>query len=190
MFKLFLSSVLAVFITPTAFAFSFSSLFFPKHHAQHAISSLEKQIQSAGYTNFSGKWQGTCSIQSESDPLVIDLEIYNDETMLTVGDHDGDVSFEIGGASSHARSSRWLHDFSFETVSWSQDKTSLMLHGRDLETSGTDGHLYTYLYMLSLSLENDQLRMAYDSRYFNDLVQYDESHNTCILSRVDINQTK
>ena len=65
-----------------------------------------------------------------------------------------------------------------------------MLHGRDLETSGTDGHLYTYLYMLSLSLENDQLRMAYDSRYFNDLVQYDESHNTCILSRVDINQTK
>ncbi|MFZ4077472.1 MAG: hypothetical protein ACOYKA_05750 [Legionellaceae bacterium] len=180
MYKIVLSLCCVMFFSCSSFAspgFKFMPL---KPHPVLAPTFKQTYAPSVEATDFSGSWHGECQLDDESSP--IDLMILQGPSSLSITSHDGEDTYEIGDLKTRGVSSQSMYDFSLDTLVWNRDKTALVFHGRSIAT-GAASDIFTYFDKLTLSMEQEKLKLAFEVVWFNDMTQYYQNQGTCLLSK-------
>lgn len=151
-----------------------------KPHPVLTSSLKQTYALSVEATDFSGSWHGECQLDDESVP--IDLMILQGPSSLSITGHDGEETYQIGDVITRGVSSRSMYDFSLDTVVWNADKTALVFNGRSIAT-GAASDIFTYFDKLTLSMEQEKLKLAFEVVWFNDMTQYYQHQGTCLLSK-------
>ncbi|MDF1757574.1 MAG: hypothetical protein P1U74_04685 [Legionellaceae bacterium] len=186
MFKkvLFVLLVVVCFISSSYASFSYKFVKV-KRSPKPLLELNNAQIRSTLFTDFSGDWNGECTMKTDtsSDTISVELSIKQDEHSVEIKDHDGTYLYQIDEITNNTKSYQGLFHLSFETMRWNEDKTKLIFNARDIETSSSGKYTYTYFTTLTLSLENGNLCMLIDGRDFDGMTPYFNSSASCTLSK-------
>ena len=181
--KSVISLILGACLSAPSFASNVFQFLESKQTVHHSHPAQGATIQSNEYTNFTGSWHGTCAGDDETDDL--SFTISNDGFYFRIiGQEQVQDLYVMGDVTSKSTTANWGTVTEFETMDWSQNKTVLILKKQSI-TKMDDWPITTYVSKLALSMQNDKLILAWDSRSLADNELDGERHSICTLSKVE-----
>ncbi|BCA96028.1 hypothetical protein TUM19329_23890 [Legionella antarctica] len=159
-----------------------------------ALSSVKNELQknesNQDYTDFSGTWESSKCMGSS-----LTLKIRNSSTEFTVNDTEPMTIGTMMTKSNSGIKNGSLIATGNETTSieWDDSKSQLIIKiisiNKSFTTESTDYLSDTQMYLtmnhLTFKLDNGQLKIKMDTADYADLQRIDESHPTCVFSKVE-----
>ncbi|CEK09366.1 hypothetical protein [Legionella hackeliae] len=168
--------LLGAVVTTTSVAGSLTPFFLnahlPKSKIQHAIIN-HPSIKDA---DFSGNWSGTCTdIEGE-----FQLEIQQLENFITINGY----GFKFGAITTFSSSDTDFYHNSQLRLTWDPKKTALMINGTSLNADNNGSMIYTSISETSMALNNDQLLMTMQAKFYSNLNPLDDTVNSnCVFTK-------
>lgn len=167
----------SIAITPT-FASSLTQKLIGLKLRIHAASAPKTKLsaENQAYTNFAGTWTGHCPADGEPQSFTI---YQTDENSIYI---EGEP-YSIGDLKTESNSNNTGQtNFEHVALSWTEDKSSLMLKGVFVLKDKNDP-LLTFLAEASLSLVNDQLVVNNRWVAFSGLNQSEQDALSCTFEK-------
>ncbi len=148
----------------------------------HAKSQVKHDRQD--YTDFSGNWAGTCSINEYELPMFISLENSDDEITM-----DGET-FKIGPLHTRSSAEESTTTFDHTSLEWSNDMSTLKFKSLYIEKeqssypNNQSKPIVTMFGEFTFALDNDELTLSGQSTAHIDMAQMGELTTiNCVLNK-------
>lgn len=151
----------------------------------------QKNQSNQAYTDFSGIWESSRCMGSS-----LTLKIVSSPTELTVNDEEPMIIGTMVTKSNSGIKNGSSVETGNETTSieWNDSKTQLIIKvisinksfaDKDAADSVIDTHMHLIMNHITLALDNEQLKIQVNTADYEDLQRVDESHPTCVFSKVE-----